>query len=148
MILIAHRGNMNGPCFTKENQMDYLRLAIHRGFNVEVDVYYFDGQFWFGHDGPKYKVSYLDILELIPFAWFHLKTPETAVQFSAQYPASKYFIHDKESCVITSTGHIWCHSDFNVLGKKCILVMPELHRIIPVDCYGVCSDTIVNYVVN
>jgi hypothetical protein len=39
MILIAHRGNLNGPNKESENMPDYINIAIEKGFYVEIDVW-------------------------------------------------------------------------------------------------------------
>lgn len=38
MYLISHRGNLNGVESENENNPKYLKIAINKGFNVEVDV--------------------------------------------------------------------------------------------------------------
>ena len=38
MILIAHRGNINGPG-EYENGQKYCQEAIDAGYNIEVDVH-------------------------------------------------------------------------------------------------------------
>ena len=38
MLLIAHRGNINGPDKAKENHPDYINKAIEAGYNVEIDI--------------------------------------------------------------------------------------------------------------
>ena len=55
MILIAHRGNMNGPN-EYENGQKYCEEAIAQGFNIELDVWYTDS-WWTGHDRPQYRVD-------------------------------------------------------------------------------------------
>ena len=40
MILIAHRGNINGSMIEKENSPSYLEEAINLGYHVETDVRY------------------------------------------------------------------------------------------------------------
>ena len=57
MILISHRGNMNGVNKKLENDPDHLQSLSDMGVDVEVDVW-FDGlQLFLGHDEPKYKVD-------------------------------------------------------------------------------------------
>ena len=43
MIFISHRGNLNGKKKKLENKPVYIKDAIKKGFNVEVDVWYTDG---------------------------------------------------------------------------------------------------------
>ena len=45
MILISHRGNLNGPDPSKENKPSYITNAIRTGFQVEVDFWFIDNKF-------------------------------------------------------------------------------------------------------
>ena len=42
MILISHRGNINGKNPEKENHPDYIWVAIQAGYEVEIDVWFKD----------------------------------------------------------------------------------------------------------
>ena len=57
MKLIAHRGNVNGPRPSSENNPEYLLSEVDKGYDCEVDVWVLDGDIWLGHDGPDYLVS-------------------------------------------------------------------------------------------
>ena len=57
MILISHRGNINGPITEKENSPEYISDAINKGYNVEIDVWYENQVFFLGHDNPLYKIE-------------------------------------------------------------------------------------------
>ena len=57
MILISHRGNIDGKKEDKENKPSYIAEAINRGFNCEVDFWFIDGKFVLGHDEPQYEIS-------------------------------------------------------------------------------------------
>ena len=58
MILISHRGNLNGKIPENENCPDYIDKAIHSGYDVEIDIWMIDNELFLGHDGPQYKVIY------------------------------------------------------------------------------------------
>ena len=62
MILISHRGNINGKDEAKENKPSYIVDAIRKGYNVEVDFWYDNGKFVLGHDEPQYSIP-LDFIE-------------------------------------------------------------------------------------
>ena len=53
MILIAHRGNIDGPS-EMENHPDHIQKALDAGFHVEVDAWVIDGEIFLGHDEPQY----------------------------------------------------------------------------------------------
>ena len=47
MILISHRGNLNGPNEDRENSPYYIMEAIDDGYDVEVDLWWVDGKvYW------------------------------------------------------------------------------------------------------
>ena len=56
MILISHRGNLNGKT-DDENKPKYIEEALSQGFDVEVDVWYDNKQFYLGHDEPQYLIQ-------------------------------------------------------------------------------------------
>ena len=56
MILISHRGNLNGKMPQNENHPDYIDEAIHAGYDVEVDVWMIDNELFLGHDEPNIKL--------------------------------------------------------------------------------------------
>ena len=71
MKLISHRGNITGPDAAQENNPDRILSVLRMGFDVEVDVWLIDDQFFLGHDCPQYKID-------IPFllqegVWCHSK---------------------------------------------------------------------------
>ena len=69
MRLIAHRGNVNGPS-AQENHPDHIKEALNLGFEVEIDVWVIDGEVFYGHDGPQYKGT---ILDLDKRCWLHCR---------------------------------------------------------------------------
>ena len=71
MILIAHRGNINGVKPELENGQRYCEEAIEQGFDIEIDVCWYQGIFWTGHDRPQYRVK-TDFLKKKE-VWCHAK---------------------------------------------------------------------------
>ncbi len=69
MILISHRGNLNGVIVERENSIDYVEEALSQGFDVEIDVWDIFGSYFLGHDEPKYLVK-KDFLK-IDGLWCH-----------------------------------------------------------------------------
>ena len=97
MILISHRGNLNGKNEKFENHPNYIQDAKKKGFDVEIDVWFQNNNFYLGHDKPQYKIDQ-NFLEDEKF-WCHAKSPE------ALYELSKinchYFWHDTDDYTIT-----------------------------------------------
>jgi len=57
MILISHRGNINGV-EGKENHPDYIDRAIEKGYDVEIDVRQDNRPgFYLGHDKMEHHVD-------------------------------------------------------------------------------------------
>jgi len=54
MILISHRGNINGKKPNYENKPEYIWEALRKGYHCEIDVWFIDGKFKLGHDDPTY----------------------------------------------------------------------------------------------
>ena len=50
MILISHRGNLNGPSPKKENTIEYINHALNEGFNVEIDIRLEDNIYYLGQE--------------------------------------------------------------------------------------------------
>ena len=139
MILIAHRGNMNGPN-EYENGQKYCEEAIAQGFNIELDVWYTD-TWWTGHDRPQYRVD-PDFL-LKKEVWCHGKNIE-ALKKLLELGAHCFF-HQNDNVTLTSQQYIWTYPT-QPLTEKSICVLPELQTTDVDGCAGICSDYIVRYI--
>ena len=40
-----------------ENKHEYILDTLHKGYDVEIDVWLIDGNFYLGHDKPQYQVQ-------------------------------------------------------------------------------------------
>lgn len=144
MILIAHRGNTNGPMESWENEPTYIDTAIKKGFDVEVDVWYIDGQLYLGHDKPQYSIDFRWFRDRLTNLWVHCKNIEAVLFFKdIQYPFN-YFWHETDTITLTSINHIWAYPSKQPI-KKSIAVMPEIYNDDITECIGICSDYIENY---
>jgi hypothetical protein len=143
MRLIAHRGLINGPNSEIENSPSQIEIALSYGFNVEVDVYYVDGEWFTGHDQPTYKVS-LNWLKNKNF-WIHCKNNEAFEQMTYMSPQLHYFWHYTDTYTLTSANVPWVYPG-NKLFKTSVCVLPEnfmqLKDVKKLDVYGICSDYI------
>lgn len=145
MILISHRGNINGRNIEQENKPEYILEAIKQGYHVEIDVWYVDGKFKLGHDEPQYEFP-LSLLEnYFPLLWIHCKNPEALIQMNQIDKVGvrlNYFFHDVDYAVLTSKGFIWSINPM----EGGIIVMPEATGNNPIDStFGICSDYVANY---
>jgi hypothetical protein len=148
MILIAHRGNINGKIEKFENNPNYIDSAIEQGYDVEIDVWYHQHEFWLGHDEPSYEVSLKWLTDRKDFLWIHCKDLITIDMLRDLQIHNKtdlhYFFHDEDDCTITSKGDLWVYPGKQPV-KNSIAVMPEWHRDNTEFCKGICSDNIINY---
>ena len=146
MILISHRGNLNGKS-NKENKPGYIHKALWQGFDVEIDVWYIDDEFWLGHDIPQYKIEE-NFLEN-PRLWCHAKNIDTLYKMTSN-SLIHCFWHQDDDVTLTSRGYLWTLPG-KQLTKKSICVLPEFEDkkskvILPKNVAGICSDFIVKFI--
>lgn len=144
---ISHRGNVNRCNPDKENHPDYVQRALDMGFDVEVDLWFICGEWYLGHDDPKWCIDEKFLQE--KGLWLHCKNASTmSVLASRPESGLKFFWHQEDDIALTSNRLLWTHPKFDVLFTNSVAVMPENSRwIIPEirDCIGVCSDYIERY---
>ena len=139
MILISHRGNIDGKNPQYENGQRYCEEAINAGYNVEIDVWFTD-TWWTGHDRPQYRVDPDFFLK--EEVWCHAKNIE-ALKKLLEIGAHCFF-HQNDPVTLTSKQYIWTYPT-QQLTEKSICVLPELQAVevsgfLP--SAGVCSDFI------
>lgn len=147
MILISHRGNINGKFESYENEPNYIDTAIQNGFDVEVDVWYIDGILFLGHDKPQFGVDFTWFANRINKLWIHCKNLEIVEYFYILNKTNKqfnYFWHQQDDVTLTSLGYIWAYPGRSQIKNK-IVVLPELQQDDITNCVGICSDHIKNY---
>lgn len=144
MILISHRGNINGRSELYENSPNYIDSAIKKGYDVEVDIWLSNGNFYLGHDNPQYEI-YLDWLsERKDNLWIHCKNIESIEKFNILNEKYNYFWHQEDTVTLTSKNFIWAYPGNQPI-KNSISVLPELFNDNTSECIGICSDYIQNY---
>ncbi len=137
MYLISHRGNLDGSNPEKENDPEYLNIAIQKGFAVEVDVRFENNKFFLGHDFNQYEIKENFLLN--KNVWCHAKTYDAL--FALDKIKAHYFWHQNDDYTITSSGYLWTYPGKKLL-KKSICVLPENANYEKIDCMGICSDFI------
>ena len=140
MILISHRGNLNGVDHDNENKPDYLNFAIDKGFEVEADVRFENKKFYLGHDYSQYEID-KDFL-LNKKVWCHAKNFEAL--FELDKINAHYFWHQEDDYTITSKGYLWTYPGKTLLPLS-ICVLPETVTYSKIKCLGICSDFIEKY---
>ena len=142
MKLIAHRGNTNGPNVNDENNPSYIKSALSLGFDVEIDVWYVDKNFFLGHDGPQYLLHDESLIQ-DKRAWCHAKNIEAFEKMIKMQ--SNCFWHQEDDYTLTSSGFIWTFPG-KTLTKNSVCVTNE--KILAKEnfkklenaCFGICSD--------
>ena len=145
MILISHRGNINGRNESRENSIEYIYEALNLGFDVEIDVWYKDGEWFLGHDGPENYVV-LDFLKNDKL-WCHAKNIDALNKMLKE--SIHCFWHQEDNVALTSKGYMWTYPG-KQLTENSIAVLPELNNdnsltMLPKKLLGICSDYVVNY---
>lgn len=145
MILISHRGNTNGRMESWENEPTYIDMAISKGYDVEIDVWYKDDVFWLGHDKPDYGIDIKWIKDRMSNLWVHCKNIETLFFLKESGYPINYFWHQEDDVTITSSGYFWTYPGKN-LTQYSIACMPEIRNFENLNiALGICSDYIENY---
>lgn len=143
MIYIAHRGLFTGPDSKNENHPEQIKLALSKGYHVEVDIRVVRNKLYLGHDEPLYEIndSFINSRKF----WIHCKNIEALYYFATHISEKyNYFWHENDQYTLTSKNYIWTFPG-KTLTDRSIMVMPEyvdkdLLNTHSVQCYGICSD--------
>ena len=142
MFFISHRGNLHGPNKKDENKIEYINQALEQSFDVEIDLWFLNKNFFLGHDKPQYKVT-RNYLKNKKF-WIHAKNLECFYELSKFN--LNYFWHESDKVIFTSKGFYW-NFPGTKLNKNSVYVLPEnnikFNRSL--DYIGICSDYIIKY---
>ena len=139
MILISHRGNLNGKS-DEENHPNHIDIALRQGFDVEIDVWKVNQVEWYlGHDEPQYKVS-IDFLKNRKL-WCHAKNIEALYGMNKE--GVHCFWHQTDDVTLTSKGYLWTYPNKD-LTQDSIAVLPKAKP--KIDVAGICSDYIVRFI--
>lgn len=140
MIIISHRGNLDGPNKKNENNPLYITNALDKFFHVEIDLWVENGILFLGHDHPQYKIVLSFLKKNSSKLWIHCKNLE-ALNFCNKNNLH-FFFHDNDEYTLTSRGYVWAHP----LVKKfenTILVMPKKNfkkDLSSMNIIGLCTD--------
>jgi len=145
MNLISHRGYEDGENTLLENHPTQIKKLLEMGINVEIDVWYIDGKYFLGHEGPKYQVeeSFLKLDGL----WCHAKNEQALEQMLAC--EAHCFWHQGDDYTITSKGQIWAYPGKKTSGKNTVFLFPERYPHIDEQKYDyICTDYVIKYLKN
>ena len=155
MILISHRGNINGRIPERENTPDYIDEAIAKGYDVEIDLWAYkviagpeyDIHLWLGHDQADTKVELKWLLDRRDSLWIHCKNFCALSYFTLKiyYLGFNAFHHESdEPYVLTTNGSLWAYPGYEG-DKNTICLLPEYYPQNLDPFKGICSDYIGDY---
>ena len=140
MILISHRGNVDGIYPEMENNPIYINKALNSGYDVEIDVWCMDNRWYLGHDSPEHEIT-LNYLKNDKF-WCHAKNIEALNRMLKE--DIHCFWHQEDDVTLTSKGYMWTYPG-KPLTDNSICVKPKKNDKIMKKTFGICSDFIVYY---
>jgi glycerophosphoryl diester phosphodiesterase len=143
MIIIAHRGNIDGPNSNLENSPEYIDFAIEAGFDVEIDLRMKDGSLYTGHDKPIYKLPSGWIDKRKEKLWIHCKDRES-LDFCSNSLDLHYFYHENDRYTLTSKAIGWVLVG-QIAYSNSIIVLPERFEYYSkydriMETKGICTD--------
>lgn len=144
MIIIAHRGLLNGPDKNLENNPDAIEDALFHCRHAEVDLRFHEGAFYLGHDNPQYKTNLSWLYELRKHLWIHCKDLEALIMMKEFGDTYHYFWHQEDTVTLTSKGFIWAYPGKQPI-RNSVAVMPERNNDDISQCVGICTDYVLKY---
>ena len=123
MILVSHRGNINGPSLETENSPNQVSYALSLGFHCEIDIWKIESNWFLGHDSPKYPVNIDSLFAVKSKLWLHCKN--YSALDSLRSSDFNYFWHDHDDYVLTSHRYIWSFPGKSISHQNSVYVMPE-----------------------
>ncbi len=139
-IMIAHRGNVDGPQPELENSPLYINKALAAGYNVEIDVWLVESRWMLGHDEPQYEVDEAFVVR--EGLWCHAKNIAALEELTSL--GAHVFWHQEDDVTLTSRGFLWTYPGKDLTSKS-ICVMPEKAKYKTIECAGICTDYIKRY---
>ena len=142
MIIISHRGKLNGSSFSKENTINTIDYTLSKGIHVEVDVWGDNNnQLAIGHDNPDEYTS-IDYLSNSRI-WVHAKN-NYALEILYKTDVN-YFYHQDDAFTVTSKGYNWAHIDTTPLISNTVYCAFSLNQLEKLKSkgsqpIGVCTD--------
>lgn len=149
MIIISHRGNVDGKNPERENDPDYVDEALELGYDVEIDLRSKDKRLYLGHDEAQYPVKLGWLYKNRDRLWIHCKDRESLEFCSSTVMNLHYFWHQSDFYTLTSRGIGWV-----LVGQysypNSIIVLPESISLynkyegkydMILKARGICTDT-------
>lgn len=144
MKIISHRGNLKGSDPKNENTQKQINIALKKSFDVEIDLWKVNDEFFLGHDKPEHKIKLNWLNERKENLWIHTKNFlafEELLKINNNY---KFFYHTNEPLVFISNGVIWSHKPHEIYyPEKCIIPLLDKNSLTDIkkkNWLGICTD--------
>lgn len=137
MIIISHRGNLEGPDPMTENTLIQAKKCLSRGFNIELDIWEREGKLYLGHDGPGEEEVPLEMIHTAGI-WWHCKN--IGAMRMMIYSDSNFFFHYGDDVALTGFGYLWTYPGRELTAHS-IAVLPETQLDWNINkAFGICTD--------
>jgi hypothetical protein len=143
MLLISHRGNVDGMNPDRENSIPYINGALNLGFSVMVDVWFVGGTLALGNHRPQYGIN----AEFLRNPQIICKARSAATLNALMDMDLHCFANDRDDYSVTTEGYVWIYPGC-ASPPRGILYMPEFNYkdvrdVADIGCAGVCSNWII-----
>jgi hypothetical protein len=144
MIIISHRGFLDGNNPKEENNPAQIDKCINSRLNVEIDVWYENQILYLGHDYPAHKISLQWLEDRSNFLWVHCKNLAAIDFFVNRRSNLNFFFHNNDDYTLTSHNFIWTFPNLPVT-NNCVIVSLDLKNISMLlkkdtQPFGICTD--------
>ncbi len=141
MIIISHRGNLDGPNEETENTVAAI-IEASKEYLVEVDIWKYGINWYLGHDGPDRNVGWDFISTYQDRLIFHAKSVEALHHLlEAGYHV---FWHQHDDQTLTSRGWLWTYTGSSITPRS-VCVLPEQNDMFTDNAFAVCTDFVESY---
>ena len=125
MRIISHRGCLDGPDPSIENNPNQIDCAIKHTFDVEIDLWMLDESFLLGHDKPQYPITIQWLNERSDNLWVHCKNIKALDYLSSNKSNLNYFFHQTDHVTLTSKNFLWVYPKMEFTENSVIVAMEQ-----------------------
>ena len=137
MLIISHRGNINGINQDLENNPEHIRNLLNSNIQVEIDVWLKNNTILLGHDKPQYIVNKEFLMQ--DGLWCHAKNLDI-LYFLLNNKVKNFFWHQEDDFTLTSSGYIWTYPNKDLTSNSIIVDLDKNWRFKNYNCFAVCVD--------
>jgi hypothetical protein len=142
MKIISHRGNIFGAESDLENTPFFIERALLMKYDVEIDVWLVDKEFYLGHDNPDHKINFSFLKQ--KGLWIHCKNIECMEALYGELSIT-YFFHQTDDVSLVSNGLLWTYPGKKITNIS-IAVLPETVQDWDTSsAIAICTDYACNY---